>query len=130
MFYYHLTNALIERNLLTLGIRELLEMEYQKARSIHEIAIRPDIIFHIPAEVTREDRSKTTAQNGRSSSTATRTTRLKSLTNSTRYLSSSCTLSGFSLTFRRLMILWNCTEARLRIVSMAPPSSLMALPRM
>jgi hypothetical protein len=33
----------------------ILEMEYQKSRNVHGLVQRPDIVLHVPAEVTNAD---------------------------------------------------------------------------
>lgn len=51
-FFCELKTALYERSILKDDL--ILEMEYQKAQSRHHIGQRPDIILHVPAEVSGE----------------------------------------------------------------------------
>jgi len=53
IFYYFLVSGLLNRNRLSLDGDAIVEMEYQKDQERHRVRQRPDVIFHIPAELSQ-----------------------------------------------------------------------------
>src|SRR4051794_38284302 len=55
MSYHFLIEGLVQRGLMSFDGDALLEMEYQKGSVRHDANQRPDLVFHIPVEVSAAD---------------------------------------------------------------------------